>query len=159
MLSYHWGWLWHKGYDPSFPSGSFLQKHCHCLKLCHPLVYIINISPNHVYMINHPSFNFNFYNFDKDDRTNWTLFSIQIFLVVHLYYMKDLKSNLIFQNFYIMHIKTMVKRQPMMKGVMKCWCFAQSIPLSFLCSIRVGRFTSFPRFGIDVLSVRFQRGS
>ena len=53
MLSYHWGWVWHEGCGPSFLSGRFLQKRCHYLTLCHPLVYIISISPNHVYMINH----------------------------------------------------------------------------------------------------------
>ena len=98
MLSNNWEWLWHEGCGPSFPSSPFLQKRCHYLILCHPLVYIISICPNHVYMIIHPSFNFNFYIFDKDDTTYWTLFVIQVFLAIHLYYMKDLKS-FFFSNF------------------------------------------------------------
>ena len=159
MLSYHWGWLWHEECGPSFPSGLCLQKRCHYLILCHPLVYITSIYPNHVYMIIHPSFNFNFYNFDKNDSTNWTLFVIQVFLSSTSILHERPKFIFLFQIFDINHIKTKVKRQPMMKGVMKCWCFGQCIPLSPLCSIRIGRFTFSPRFGVGVLSVRFQRGS
>ena len=96
------------------------KKCCHYLILCHRLVYIISISPNHVYMINHPSFNFKFYNFYKDDIPHTELFlANHFFFAVHVYYMKDLKSIFIFQIFYIIHIKTIVQTQPMMKGVMK----------------------------------------
>ena len=62
-----------------------------------------SIYPNHVYMIVHLSFNFNFYNFDKDDSTNWTLFVIQVFLAVHLYYMNDLKSFFVSNFLYYPH--------------------------------------------------------
>ena len=54
-------------------------------------------------MIIHPSFNFNFYNFDKNDSTNWTLFVIQVFLAVHLYYMNDLKSFFVSNFLYYPH--------------------------------------------------------
>ena len=96
------------------------KKRFHYLILCHRLVSIISISPNHVYMINHPSFNFNFYNFDKYEIPHIELFlANHFYFAVHVYYMKDLKSIFIFQNFDIIHIQTTVKTQPIIKGVMK----------------------------------------
>ena len=96
------------------------KKRCHYLILCHRLISIISISPNHVYMINHPSFNFNFYNCDKDGIPHTKLFwANHFYFAVHVYYLKDQKSIFIFKIFDIIHIKTIVQTQPIMKGVMK----------------------------------------
>ena len=96
------------------------KKCCHYLIHCHRLVSIINISPNNVYMTNHPSFNFNFYNFDKDDIPHTELFFGKSLLFCSTCILHEgPKINFFFQIFYIIHIKKIVQTQPIMKGVMK----------------------------------------
>ncbi|CBI24419.3 unnamed protein product, partial [Vitis vinifera] len=73
--------------------------------------------------------------------------------------MKDLKS-FFFSNFlYYPHKNNSENTIHDERSYEMLIFFSQCIPLSPLCSIRVGRFTSSPRFGIDVFSVQFQRGS
>ena len=160
MLSYPWGCLWHEGCAPSFLSGPHLDKHCRYLILYHALVYIINFYPNHLYMISHPNFNFNLSILRKMILHVEPYLPYKFFFISTYILHERLKFiQFFFSYFDIIHIKTIVKRLPMMKGVRKCWCFAKCIPLSPLCSIIVGIFISSSTFVMDVFSVWFQHRS